>query len=980
MKIKIKKFYIVNILLCFFLLLCILCKANLAQPQSNTVTSNEVTNLQEKLQQQLQDTSKLFYSDVQNLSNIEIAFSSAEEVLKTYRSINDQTGEEYALSLICSIVNSEKAGKTSISKKKSVEYCASYFENQIEAILDNSIDIDSNKSKRMHNVEVYRNLSKLYKFAGDYEVAIAFLDKASTESKVFDTPNDYTGEYADIYFEAKNYKKAVQYYRKLIDKETIQRLDSYKKQSLKSEYSALSYGFFPDSPSKTITSERINIELIMIHERSHLGYSLLKLGRINDAEQELLHALDNLETLIEAEEGFLKSKRFNPIPVSGTRLIDENRIIYESLQKLYIDKGDFPKALETSERGRALGLFVATTVSENPTNFLQVEQTNLEELKNIAQKNKITFVEYSIIDNQYIYIYIIDSEGDFYFKPINIKSLSSSVGEKTYSAVRKNFYTLLLIPVFWFVVSKRNKFLLICSLLLILQGCSIPLLHSQQENTCTITNSSITLTSYIGEAFKTVRGEDLSQTNNSFNELANIDDCLFHQYNLLVKPIEKLLHKRKDSHIVFIPDKDIFKVPFSALKLPSGDYLIDKYSFSILSSIKFFSTLSESASQRPEANIPAVVVGNPKLPENLERLGELPHSETEANTVAQILESNSLTGTEATETAVLAQLSEANIIHIAAHGVLDYQFENVSQNTNVLDIEYAYFERMAKELRKGVDIIALSSSSQDDGLLNEIELYNKSYKANLVVLSACDTGLGEITSNGVIGLATPFTANGVPTVIASLWPVSDAATSELMTKFYSNLTQNMGISDSFRNAIAELKEKYPNPRIWAPFFIVGMPNPPQKFLASETNIISKNELSVEKLRNAVYKLPDVFDKAVKLENGQYYEKYFVQNLGDSRSQLSVVLGDTFAFGDLDNDGDKDAVAILAYNTGGSGTYFRLAIILNEGGLPVHIYSDSIGDRTAISNISILPNSKVELTGILWPRDVFTDIYDYSAIF
>jgi CHAT domain-containing protein len=91
-----------------------------------------------------------------------------------------------------------------------------------------------------------------------------------------------------------------------------------------------------------------------------------------------------------------------------------------------------------------------------------------------------------------------------------------------------------------------------------------------------------------------------------------------------------------------------------------------------------------------------------------------------------------------------------------------------------------------------------------------------------VVLSACSTGGGEITGDGVLGLSRAFIAAGVPSLIVSLWNVKDQPTAELMTAFYQNLKANPDKAQALRQAMLTLAEKYPEqPQFWAAFTLIG---------------------------------------------------------------------------------------------------------------------------------------------------------------
>jgi CHAT domain-containing protein len=94
-------------------------------------------------------------------------------------------------------------------------------------------------------------------------------------------------------------------------------------------------------------------------------------------------------------------------------------------------------------------------------------------------------------------------------------------------------------------------------------------------------------------------------------------------------------------------------------------------------------------------------------------------------------------------------------------------------------------------------------------------------QADLVVLSACDTGRGTITGDGVLGLARSWMAAGASNVMVSLWAVNDQSTSDLMTEFYQAMQTEPNQAVALRQAIQKAREKYPEPYDWAAFLLMG---------------------------------------------------------------------------------------------------------------------------------------------------------------
>lgn len=126
--------------------------------------------------------------------------------------------------------------------------------------------------------------------------------------------------------------------------------------------------------------------------------------------------------------------------------------------------------------------------------------------------------------------------------------------------------------------------------------------------------------------------------------------------------------------------------------------------------------------------------------------------------------------------------------------------------------------------RKGMGVpgaIALAPSQQDDGVLVAEEILNLKLNAELVVLSACNTGRGNLTGDGVIGLSRCFIVAGVPSIVVSLWAVPDAATVQLMTEFYQNLQRGLDKAQALRQAMLVTQKQNPNPKAWAAFTLIG---------------------------------------------------------------------------------------------------------------------------------------------------------------
>ncbi|MBD2121526.1 CHAT domain-containing tetratricopeptide repeat protein [Trichocoleus sp. FACHB-262] len=275
----------------------------------------------------------------------------------------------------------------------------------------------------------------------------------------------------------------------------------------------------------------------------------------------------------------------------------------------------------------------------------------------------------------------------------------------------------------------------------------------------------------------------------------------------LIDPIANLLPKNPNAHVIFIPQGSLFQVPFPALQDANGTYLIQKHTILTAPSIQVLALTRQQqqklANELANRHGNALVLGNPTMPqvslspgEPKQTLSPLPEAETEAIAVARMLNTQAIIGPQGTKAAITQKMPQASIIHLATHGLLD----------NVQGLGSA---------------IALAPSGNDDGLLTAAEILDMKLQASLVVLSACNTGEGRITGDGVIGLSRSLIAAGVPSVIVSLWAVPDAPTAELMQTFYKNLQNNPNKAQALRQAMLTTMKNHPQPRNWAAFTLIG---------------------------------------------------------------------------------------------------------------------------------------------------------------
>ncbi|MDP3921206.1 MAG: CHAT domain-containing protein [Candidatus Omnitrophota bacterium] len=257
-------------------------------------------------------------------------------------------------------------------------------------------------------------------------------------------------------------------------------------------------------------------------------------------------------------------------------------------------------------------------------------------------------------------------------------------------------------------------------------------------------------------------------------------------YDRLIRPVEEHLEAGK---LILVPHGVLHYIPFHALK--SGDsYLLDRYELRYLPSATVMRYLPEARSKEGRV----LAVGNPTFDGRREPLR---HAEAEARAVSEAFaDSTLLIGQQATESVFKKIGGEYGRIHMATHG---------------------FFEP-ARPLVSG---LLLARGESDDGLLTVGELYELRLNADLVTLSACETGL-SVVGNGddLVGLTRGFLYAGSSSIVSSLWSVDDEATSFFMKEFYANLARG-NKADAIRRAQVATRAKHEHPFYWAAFQLTG---------------------------------------------------------------------------------------------------------------------------------------------------------------
>lgn len=267
-----------------------------------------------------------------------------------------------------------------------------------------------------------------------------------------------------------------------------------------------------------------------------------------------------------------------------------------------------------------------------------------------------------------------------------------------------------------------------------------------------------------------------------------------------------------------------------------------KYSAAILYGGLFYdeddaTMLAESQNVRGENSSPTVVFRG--FDGSVTRKGweYLPGSLEEVNQISSIISKNRIkcdvytSGRGNEESFKALSGAKFNILHLATHGF--YMTESQAEKNRFYTsnpFNGTYISNEVSPLKRSGLLLAGGNKAWkgepvpagvEDGVLTAEEIASVDLRnCDVVVLSACETGLGEITDEGVYGLQRAFKNAGVSTIIMSLWEVDDDATSFMMQSFYRNLLKGMDKNDAFELAQKDVKKKYTDPRYWAAFIML----------------------------------------------------------------------------------------------------------------------------------------------------------------
>lgn len=306
---------------------------------------------------------------------------------------------------------------------------------------------------------------------------------------------------------------------------------------------------------------------------------------------------------------------------------------------------------------------------------------------------------------------------------------------------------------------------------------------------------------------RSLRDDDVSTSEGTAQETVPTSEFktdslrLFHDF--IVGPIVDLL---EGDELLIVPDGPLCLTPFAAFLDGDSKRLFETVRIRILPSLMSLKLITDCPEDY-HAISGVLLVGDPYVKEvkrvrgKKVQLEQLSCALEEVKKIGKILNTEPLTGRDATKEEVLQRISSVALVHIAAHD----DMENG-------EIALAPNPTRPSKVPKDVDFLLKMSDIQSVKL-----------RAKLVVLSCCHSAQGKVSAEGVVGIARAFLGAGARSVVVSLWAIDDEATMEFMKSFYQHLSSGDSANVALNRTMKCLREseKFGAVKYWAPFLLIG---------------------------------------------------------------------------------------------------------------------------------------------------------------
>ncbi|CAN1210115.1 hypothetical protein TUMEXPCC7403_07960 [Tumidithrix helvetica PCC 7403] len=649
--------------------------------------------------------------------------------------------------------------------------------NKATEYLEQSLQIAEEVKNKIGVVLARATLGAISSAQEDYKEARKHYEQSQIEAQkigFIEAEGNALNNLGGIYHVNGDFQKAIEYYQKALaiakTKQNL-RLEAGANGGIGLAYVSLKdYAKALDFQEKSWQiAHQIGDRQLEASTLNNWGYSLWKLKKYPEAEQKFRRVLEILESL-----------RDNLGDSDKVSIFDTQIHTYNLLQQILVAQNQYDEALEIAERGRSRAfaeLLSRRLTSKDQTknqaqNSVQnslatIKSPTIAQIKAIAKAQNATLVEYALMPD------------DSYLVQGKLKG--------TYHKL------------FIWVVKPTGE------------------VAFKQVDLTPLENPLVDVISDLRGVINSRNVAPISSKNPVLKAYPWLRDL----NGILIQPIVELLPTDPSARIIFIPQGELFLIPFPALLDASGKHLIEKHTILTAPAIQVLDLTHQVRQQVKLANLQDIlIVGNPTMPSigiPPRQLPDLPGAKAEAEAIANLFKKDSsfhtdlLTGNDATIANVEKLMGSARIVHMATHGLLD-EFKRDDRDKEGADIPGA---------------IALAPDQKDRndrnkrGLLTSGDILKLRLNAELVVLSACNTGQGRVTGDGVIGLSRSLITSGIPSVIVSLWSIPDAPTATLMAEFYQTLKLKPDKAQALRQAMLATKAKFPDPVNWAAFTLIG---------------------------------------------------------------------------------------------------------------------------------------------------------------
>jgi len=729
------------------------------------------------------------------------ALASLQESLKLYQITGDRTGEANALFRIGSTYFTLGRYQTAISFYKQSLQLTQEFDNQLIT------------------VQILEHLSNTYTTLGDEKLAKKYQEQATALKKEIGNPDREAAFLGNVGLEhdaAAEYKQAIAFHSQQLT--TARENNNYQLQIDSLQNLAATYRKLGQY-SQAIAAYQQQLKLAQeLNNKSLVSLTFKQIAETYQVQGDFKQAIAFYQQQLQLQDKSQQSELIKQLGRAYTFAEQYDKAIALYQEQLTSAKANKDKYTQGTALNNLAFVYLKstkldeaqTTLQENIKNWTSLrldlgntvdyaaEQANTYRLLQqvlIAQNQPEAALEMAEQSSIMAFLQLMGMRLASEPKDNNLKIAHKSIVLPTVTEIQ--------------AIAKEQKATLIKYAIIPDDGLYAWVIQPTGKVTfrkITLSNeTTITPINSIAELINTIPNYlGISGQENQQKQLAN---PLLQLHQILIKPIAGLLPENPTAQIIFIPQDELWFVPFPALVDISGKYLIEKHPISTAPAIQILKLAKEQRSKTGGSKV--VVVGNPIMPKIAHAINAAPqplpqliNAEQEALAIADFFKTQALIGSQATKAAILPLLPKAKIIHLATYGVLD-------------DVK-----------RQGIPG-GIALAGENNGLLTASEILNlytqpkgKRLRAKLAFISAGETGNSSL-GNGVLGLSLALMTSGIPSVIVSQWASSDTPTSIITTEFYRQLKQNPNKAQALQKAMLATMKQYPNPKDWAGFNLIG---------------------------------------------------------------------------------------------------------------------------------------------------------------